>query len=123
MMPGVTYFPLPSITTASVGTVRLVPTETILPPCSRIAPFRMVGPAAVMTLTFRISVGRDANGTYVLGNGSALGTLSAPAPGAGGVVVAFWANTDPPNSNAPRARRERRVMRGTKVERQRSRSR
>src|ERR1019366_4343315 len=31
--------------------------------------------------TLRITVGRDGNGLYVLGNGLAFGALSAPAPG------------------------------------------
>jgi hypothetical protein len=34
-----------------------------------------------MIVAFRMSVGRDANGVYVLGNGSALGSEIAPAPG------------------------------------------
>jgi hypothetical protein len=38
----------------------------------------MAGPAAVRTVTFRITVARDANGRYVLGKGFALGTDSAP---------------------------------------------
>src|SRR5688572_11945507 len=84
MMPGVTYLPAPLMTIASAGALTLAPTATIFPPCMRIAPFGIVGPAAVSIVTFRMTVGRDAYGTYVLGNGSAFGTLSAPAPGAGG---------------------------------------
>src|SRR5215213_6634061 len=88
MMPGVTYLPAASMTTASAGAFTVAPTAEILPPCIRIAPFRIVGPAAVMMLTLRITVGRDGYATYVDGNGSALGALTAPAPGGVGVVVA-----------------------------------
>ncbi|MGH7678747.1 MAG: hypothetical protein ACRENU_09795 [Gemmatimonadaceae bacterium] len=35
-----------------------------------------------MTVAFRINVGRDGNGRYVLGKGLALGADTAPAPGA-----------------------------------------
>jgi hypothetical protein len=52
----------------------------------RIAPFLMSGPAAVRILTLRMTVGRDGNGTYVLGNGSASGVEVAPSPTAAAVV-------------------------------------
>jgi hypothetical protein len=41
---------------------------------------RTVGPAAVRIVTFRITVGVDGNGRYVLGKGSALGVELAPCP-------------------------------------------
>ncbi len=56
MMPGVTYLPVPSITTASAGASIDVPTETIFPSRSRIDAFCIVGPAAVMIVALRISV-------------------------------------------------------------------
>src|SRR3972149_2425270 len=111
MMPGVTYFPAPSMNTASAGAITVGPTATILRSWRRIAPFRISGPAAVKMFTLRITVGRDANGAYVLGKGSALGTLSAPAPGGGpgffavsaaglgacaGAVGGCWAAAAPP---------------------------
>lgn len=81
MIPGVTYLPVPSITTASAGAVTEVPTATILPSRSRIEAFCIVGPAAVIIVAFLISVVCDGNGTYVLGNGFAFGSDSAPIPG------------------------------------------
>ena len=45
-------------------------------------PFRIVGPAAVMMVTFRISVAREANGRYVLGKGSSFGVERPPSEGA-----------------------------------------
>jgi len=39
-----------------------------------------MGPAAVKILTFRMTVVLDGNGTYVLGNGSALGDEVPPRP-------------------------------------------
>jgi hypothetical protein len=60
-----------------------------------------MGPAAVRTVAFRMTVARDAKGAYVLGKGSAFGVDSAPrfeaadgvelagvTPPAGGVVRA-----------------------------------
>src|ERR1051325_3381856 len=88
MIPGVTNFPAPSTTTASDGAARLVPTAAIFPSRSRTAPFEIDGPAAVITVTLRISVVRDGNGLYVLGNGSALGTDTAPGPGPVGFAAA-----------------------------------
>jgi len=41
---------------------------------------RIVAPAAVITVAFRITVGREPIGRYVLGKGSELGVESAPAP-------------------------------------------
>src|SRR5687768_8265168 len=86
MIPGVTYLPRPSMTSASVGALTVVPTAAILPSRSSTLPFRMVGPAAVMMVTSRMSVARATGATYVLGNGSALGADTAPAPGAGLLV-------------------------------------
>src|SRR5512132_3566283 len=81
MTPGVTYFPRPSITSASAGALTVVPTAAIVPSRSSTLPLRIVGPAAVMIVTSRISVAREGGITYVLGNGSALGREIAPAPG------------------------------------------
>jgi hypothetical protein len=38
----------------------------------------MAGPAAVKIVTFRMTVGREENGRYVLGNGLALGSERPP---------------------------------------------
>src|SRR5688500_2495963 len=80
--PGVTYFPAPSMTTASVGASKVAPTAATLPRRSTPAPLRISGPAAVKMFTFRITVARDGKGRYVLAKGSALGTDRAPEPGA-----------------------------------------
>src|SRR5690349_12668844 len=79
-MPGVTHLPWPSMTTAPAGASTDAPTATSLPSRMSRAPLRMTGPAAVRMFTLRMTVGRDGNGRYVLGNGSALGVESAPAP-------------------------------------------
>src|SRR6185369_5204422 len=71
---------------ASPGAVTEVPTAAIFPSRNRTLPPRMVGPAAVRTVTLRMSVARDAGTTYVLGKGSALGAETAPAPGGNRVV-------------------------------------
>ena len=81
MMPGVMYLPVPSTTTASDGAVRFAPTAAIFPSRSSTDAFEIVGPAAVITVAFRISVVRDGNGRYVLGNGSAFGAETPPRPG------------------------------------------
>ena len=62
MIPGVTYLPAPSITSASAGELTVAPTAAIFPFWSRIAPFRIRGPAAVRMLTLRITVVRDGKG-------------------------------------------------------------
>src|SRR5687767_4859521 len=79
-IPGVTNLPAPSITIASAGASTDAPTAAILPSRSRIAPFTMRGPTAVQMVTFRMTVARDGNGVYVLGNGSASGAERAPDP-------------------------------------------
>src|SRR6476620_5471444 len=111
MMPGVTYFPAPSITSASAGALTVAPTAATLPFCRRIAPFRISGPAAVKMLTLRITVVRDGKGTYVLGNGSALGVEVPPRPtlvesraGDGEVVVCDGADAQ---AKAPAEKRQR----------------
>ena len=83
MIPGVTYFPVPSITNASAGATIFVPTAAIFPSRNRIDPFAIVGPAAVNIVAFRISVVRRGKGLYVLGNGSAFGRDVPPGPGDG----------------------------------------
>src|SRR6266542_1125029 len=80
MIPGVTYLPVPSMTTASDGASTVAPTAVILPFCTRTLPFRIVGPAAVMMLTLRMTSVRDGKGTYVLGKGSAFGRETPPRP-------------------------------------------
>ena len=82
MIPGVTYLPVPSITTASLGAVTLAPTAAILPSRSSTLPFRIVGPAAVRMVTLRMSVVRDGKGLYVLGNGLSFGTETPPSEAA-----------------------------------------
>src|SRR5688572_3488696 len=71
--PGVTYLPVPSMTTASAGAFTVAPISTILPSRRRIDPLRIAGPAAVIMVALRMTVGRDGYGTYVLGNGLAFG--------------------------------------------------
>src|SRR3954467_7414589 len=63
MMPGVMYLPAPSTTRASAGAFTVAPTAATFPFCRRMAPFRIVGPAAVRMVTFRITVVLDGNGT------------------------------------------------------------
>src|SRR3970282_2000740 len=86
MTPGVTYFPVPSTTWASEGTVTLAPTATILPSRSRMVPLGIAGPVAVRMVALRMATGPDGTGRYVLGNGSAFGADTAPAPGGVGGV-------------------------------------
>src|SRR3954464_2263237 len=62
MIPGVTYLPAPSIISASAGALTVAPIAAIFPFWSRMAPFLIVGPAAVSRLTFRITVVRDGKG-------------------------------------------------------------
>jgi hypothetical protein len=68
------------MTSASAGALTAVPTAAIFPSRRSTLPFRIVGPAAVMIVTSRISVARVGGAVYVLGNGSALGADTAPAP-------------------------------------------
>src|SRR6185312_6050566 len=97
MMPGVTNLPAPSITTGApppsaclmAGSSALLPTAAILLSRMSSAPFTMRGPTAVKMVTFSMSVGLDGNGSYVLGNGSALGTERAPGPAVDGGVVSL----------------------------------
>src|ERR1043166_3857666 len=81
MIPGVTYLPVPSITTASAGAVIDVPTAAIFPLRNSTEPFAIEGPAAVMIVALRISVVRLGNGLYVLGKGFAFGDDVPPGPG------------------------------------------
>jgi hypothetical protein len=62
MMPGVTYFPVPSITKASAGASIDAPTAAIFPSRKSTDAFAIVGPAAVMTVALRISVVRREDG-------------------------------------------------------------
>jgi hypothetical protein len=52
----------------------------IFPSATAIAPFRIIGPAAVMMLTLRITSGVDGKRVYVLGKGSAFGNDVDPRP-------------------------------------------
>jgi hypothetical protein len=91
MIPGVTYFPAPSITVAPAGIATVGPTATIFPSAIEIMPFVIVGPAAVMRFTFRMTSGADENRVYVLGNGSSFGLETAPRPVAGTLSFATGA--------------------------------
>src|SRR5688500_3679907 len=66
------------MTTASAGASTVAPTAAIFPSRSSTDPLRIVGPAAVSMVAFLMTVVRDGNGLYVLGNGSAFGADSAP---------------------------------------------
>ncbi len=57
MRPGVTNFPVPSITVASGGGVRLAPSATIFPSRRRMAAPGSSGPAAVMIVALRMKTG------------------------------------------------------------------
>jgi len=46
----------------------------------------MAGPTAVIIVTFRMTVVRDGNGAYVLGNGSEFGIDRPPRMAGAGVV-------------------------------------
>src|SRR2546423_679894 len=83
IIPGVTYLPVPSITTASAGAVTDAPTAAIFPSRRSTEPFAIEGPAAVMIVALRIRVVRPGNGLYVLGNGFAFGDDVPPGPGDG----------------------------------------
>src|SRR6185503_3438995 len=83
IIPGVTYFPVPSITKASAGASTDGPTAAIFPSRKSTDAFVIVGPAAVMIVALRIRVVRRAKGLYVLGNGSAFGKEMPPGPGDG----------------------------------------
>src|ERR1051325_10582524 len=95
IIPGVTYFPDPSITNASAGAATAVPTAIIFPSRSNTEPFVIVGPAAVMIVALRISVVRRGKGLYVLGNGFAFGIEVPPAPGDGAGEGAACEADDP----------------------------
>lgn len=85
-----------------------------------------MGPAAVMIVALRISVGRDGNGVYVLGNGLAKGTDVDPGSAllvsvlvlavlfvlrAGdGACVFFGALAQPSATAHPRRRLGRRIQ-------------
>src|SRR6266550_4524532 len=62
IMPGVTYLPAPSITSASAGAFTVGPIAATFPFCNRIAPFLIIGPAAVSMLTLRMTVVREGKG-------------------------------------------------------------
>src|SRR4051812_41795358 len=90
MTPGVTYLPVPSMTTASAGASTVAPTATIFPSRTTRAPWGMRGPAAVRIVALRITVGREGKRAYVLGKGSAFGVESPPrlaAPADDGVAA------------------------------------
>src|SRR5574341_176876 len=55
--PGVTYLPVPSTTPASAGAVTVAPSAVILPSCSKIEPFGISWPVAVMIVALRIRTG------------------------------------------------------------------
>jgi hypothetical protein len=51
-----------------------------LPFATAIIPFLIDGPAAVISVTLRITSGADGRGVYVLANGSAFGVDTPPGP-------------------------------------------
>src|SRR5688500_1632178 len=106
--PGVTHLPVASITTASVGGTMFVPTAAILPSRNNTEPRSIIGPVAVRTLAFVMSVGRDGSARYDDGNGSDGGA------GAGVVVCGAAAGRAllHPASRTPRA-----MSRGTRMTR------
>ena len=55
--PGVTYFPVPSTTTASAGASTFAPTATMRPSLRTIDPLGISWPAAVMIVALRINTG------------------------------------------------------------------
>src|ERR1044071_4829246 len=55
--PGVTYFPVPSTTTASAGASTFVPSATILPSFSTMEPLGISCPVAVMIVALRMTTG------------------------------------------------------------------
>ncbi len=57
--PGVTHFPVPSMTVALEGVVTLVPTAKISPSAMTTDAPRSSGPAAVSTVAFRITTGAE----------------------------------------------------------------
>src|SRR3569833_1804704 len=77
MMPGVTNFPLPSITTAPAGAPRCCPTALILPSTISTSLVPISLSVAVRTVAPRISVGWEGRRLYVEGKLS-LGNWSAP---------------------------------------------
>src|SRR5688572_13160872 len=110
MMPGVTYLPAPSMTVAPVGTVTIGPSATIFPSAMEIIPLRIVGPAAVMMFTLRMTSGGEGKRAYVLGNGLAFGVETPPSPVAaaesfgvtGGLVDFLGAHAEPTMSASAR---------------------
>jgi hypothetical protein len=79
------------------------------------APFLIIGPAAVRMLTLRMTVVREGKGAYVLGNGSAFGVDADPRPKsacvesrAGVAEVVVWDGADA-QAAAPTRRRQRKA--------------
>src|SRR5688500_5555870 len=62
MRPGVTNFPVPSMTTASAGASTVAPTAAIFPSRSSTEPLLIDGPAAVRIVAFRMTVTGEGNG-------------------------------------------------------------
>src|SRR5688500_1394302 len=71
------------MTTASAGASTDAPTAAIFPSRSSTDPLRIAGPAAVRIVAFLMTVVREGNGVYVLGNGAAFGADRAPATRSG----------------------------------------
>src|SRR5881628_1913497 len=65
--PGVTYFPVPSTTTAPAGASTFAPTATIRPSLSTIEPLGISWPVAVMIVPLRIKTGGLGCRAYVDG--------------------------------------------------------
>src|SRR5436190_4197588 len=83
MSPGVTTLPVPSMIAASAGASTVAPTAAIRPSRTSTAPSRIDGPAAVITVTLRMTNGCEAGALYVDGNGSSFGRDVPPRPGGG----------------------------------------
>src|SRR6187397_559056 len=71
------------MTISSAGASTCVPTAAILPSWTSTAPPRIAGPAAVITVTLRMTIGFDAGAWYVEGKGSSFGDDRPPRPGGG----------------------------------------
>src|SRR5262245_42570241 len=84
IIPGVTNLPVPSTTVASAGAVTAAPTAIMRPSRSRMDPFEITCPVAVMIVALRINTGALACRWYVVGYCARLTLVdSCAAAGAG----------------------------------------
>ena len=68
-MPGVTHFPLPSISIASDALLTLLPISFMMPSCNRISPSSILPPIPSSIVTLVMITGALSTTLYVLGNG------------------------------------------------------